>query len=55
MKVVDNKSRRETVFRELVDEMGDHVRDLQLKEADVVKDSKGKKIKLCLDFDESDD
>ena len=56
MKVVDNKKRRETVFKDLEDEMGDHLQDQKEKVADVVvKDSKGKKRKLCLDFDESDD
>ena len=50
MKVVDNKIRRE-----LEDEMGQNILYQQVTGVDTeMKDSKEKKRKLCLDFDESD-
>ena len=57
MKVVDSKVRREAVFRELEDEIGDYVRDQQekLTETDVLMKDPKRKRNLCLDFDVSDD
>ena len=52
MKVVDDKHKRDDIFKKLETEMIDHINGVKTVDE---REPTEKKKKLCLDFDESDD